>query len=92
MLNKKLIQDHNFKNIALENLYTASYLTSLYIKDELIPKLEKSHGITEPSVYVIGENGFKHELHQNGIKVKNFEEAEYRHPSNAINMDAFSQI
>ena len=58
----------------------------------MIPKLEKSHGITEPSVYVIGENGFKHELHQKGIKVKNFEEAEYRHPSNAINMDAFSQI
>ena len=62
LLNKKLIEDHNFRNIALENLYTASYLTSLYVKDELIPRVEKSHGITEPSVYVIGENGFKHEL------------------------------
>ena len=37
LLHDKLIGEHDFHDIPLENLYTASYLTAMYVKNQLIP-------------------------------------------------------
>jgi len=43
----------------------------------------------KPSVYVIGENSFKHELDKFGINVINLKEEEYLHESHEIGMSGF---
>lgn len=40
-LNKKIIGEHGFTEIPLENLYTVSYLACLYVRDTLIPKAKR---------------------------------------------------
>ena len=44
---------HGYKDLPIENVYTASYLSSLYLKQNLAEG-EK--------VYVIGEQGFRDQL------------------------------
>ena len=45
-----LKEAHNYDDLPMENIYTASYLSSLYLKQQLAP---------DEKVYVIGEQGFR---------------------------------
>ena len=59
LLHNKIIGEHKFNEIPLENLYTASYLTSLYVKNEVFPRARRQRPTVfkeaEPKVFVIGE-------------------------------------
>ena len=59
LLHDKLIGEHGFDLLPVENLYTASYLTALYLRDELIPKRKKEEPdlfkSKDPGVFVVGE-------------------------------------
>ena len=59
--------DHQFDGIPVENIYTASYLTAMYLQDKMKTLPAGS------SAFVIGEQGFKDELVNFGIKVSNNE-------------------
>lgn len=74
-LNDKIIGEHGFTEIPIENLYTVSYLTCLYVRDTLFPRMRKERPHLfedeEPAVYVIGEQSFRDELKSFGIRVIN---------------------
>lgn len=42
-LNKKIIGEHGFRDIPLENLYTVSYLACLYARDTMIPRAKREN-------------------------------------------------
>lgn len=92
---KKVQTEHNYYDIPKENMYTASYLTARYCKDKLIPamKAEKPtlFSKVEPSVFVIGEKGFKSELRNFGVRVIN-QEAEVYPQKTATNEYDFLEM
>ena len=96
LLKEKIIGEHGFTTMPLENLYTAGYLASLYVKDQLIPaRLRQDPGAwvdREPSVFVIGEQSFKKELESHGIRVANPLAHDYLNPSNTYSFDEFETL
>jgi ribonucleotide monophosphatase NagD (HAD superfamily) len=51
-------------------MYTASYITAQYVKKNIIDVAVAS-GKADPSVYLVGNEGFKKELENHGIRVIN---------------------
>lgn len=86
------MNDHDFTQIPIENIYTAAYLTQLYIKDDLFPRVKEERPnqflTSEPSVYVIGEPSFRQKLSDNGVKVANLQDK----VSQGVSVSDFDQI
>lgn len=66
LLYNKLGGEHEYSDIPIENIYTASYLTAIYLRDQLIPQcIQREPELfreESPGAFVIGEQGFKEEL------------------------------
>ena len=56
----------------------------------MLPKKVKETGISDPSVFVIGEKGFKDELTNHGIRVINPDPLEFLSPLNSISPETFA--
>ena len=95
LLYSKLHGEHKYFDIPIDNIYTASYLTAVYLRDVYIPKcIENEPDLfkdTQPGVFVIGEQGFKEELRQFGIRVSNFEVDDWNQDQ-SLRMDQVSQM
>ena len=96
LLHDKLIGDHSFDILPVENLYTASYLTALYLRDDYLPKCKaedpERFKHKEPAVFVIGEQGFKNELKNFGVRVVNEEEENYLSEETNVPFSRFSKL
>ena len=80
MVHDKLIGEHDYDELPVDKAYTASYLTAIYLRDVFIPKVMEEEGLIDgqtPGVFVIGEQGFKKELAQFGVRVVNEEEDDW---------------
>ena len=79
-MHDKLIGEHGYDQLPVDKVYTASYLTAVYLRDVYVPKVIEEEGLINgetPGVFVIGEQGFKQELAHFGVRVVNQEEDDW---------------
>lgn len=58
---QKAVKEHGFAQIDKPNIYTAAYITALYVKENVIKDP------VQDKILLVGELGFKNELENSGI-------------------------
>jgi len=67
---QKAVKEHGFAQIDKPNIYTAAYITALYVKENVIKDP------VQDKILLVGELGFKNELENSGIQVVHLDDAE----------------